>query len=165
MDRKVYIKGTLISGLIVLALGGWLLHLRVYPPLNEGYNLVPFIAGLISVVLVPLLFYFRSTFAYAFVLNGFMVILGTITMTHFSIVHFSGPLTLNSLLFNTLLPDIAILWGNFAFGRAIFDLELLNTAADPMPKGRYFRYPNNGWWLVHLFGWAVVYALGNILWK
>ncbi len=165
MNRKAYIKLMLIGGLIVLALGGWLLHFRIHPPFKEGYNLVPFIAGIISVVIVPLLFSFRSTIAYAYVLNGMLVILGTITMAHFSIVHFAGPLNFQNLLFGTLLADIAILFGNFACGKAIFDLELLNASTDTVPKGRYFRYPNNGWWVVHLFALSLVYALGNVLWK
>lgn len=165
MNRKALLKVTLLSGLVVMALGGWLLHSGFHPPLMKGYNLVPFLAGLTSIIIVPFLFWFRSTFAYAYVINGFMVILGTITMAHFSIAHFSGPLTLESLFFRTMLPDIFMLWGNFAFGKALFDLELLNAATDTVPKGRYFRYPNNGWWLVHLFAWSLVYALGNILWK
>ena len=115
-------------------------------------------------MIVPLLFYYRQT-AYAFVINGFLVILGTITMAHFSIATHSGPWTLNGLIFKTMLPDILMLWGNFAFGKALFDLELMNTAADVVPKGRYWRYPNNGWWLVHLIAWSAVYALGAILWK
>jgi hypothetical protein len=160
MNRKSYIKATLLGGLIVLALGGWLLHLRLHPPQTEAEYLVPFMAGIISIIIVPLLFSFRPTAAYGYVLNGFLVILGTITMTHFGIVEMKNPLA--------LFPDIALLWGNFAVGKALFDLELLNTAADPLPKPnfwRYWRYPNNGWWLVHLGAWSLVYALGNILWK
>ena len=168
MNRKAYIKATLLSGLIVLALGGWLLHYRIHPPMAHGYDLIPFITGIITIIIVPWLFCYRSTYAYAFVINGFMVILGTITMAHFSLAHLSGPLTVQALFFNTLLPDILMLWGNFALGKALFDLEVLNTAADPLPPltfWRYWRYPNNGWWLIHLVTWSLVYALGNILWR
>ncbi len=165
ISRKESIKTTLISGLVILALGGWLLHIRTHPPLTAGENLVPFIAGILSIIIIPILFWFRSTSAYAYVINGFLVIIGAITMAHFSIVSFSGPLTLSSLLFRTTLPDVLMLWGKFALGKALFDLELLNSATDTVPKGRFFRYPNNGWWLVHLLSWSAVYALGNILWK
>jgi hypothetical protein len=160
MTRKTYLKLTLLTGLVVLALGGWLLHLRFHPPLADADNLVPFVTGIVSIVIIPLLFWFRSTAAYAYVINGFMVIIGTITMAHFGIVKMNSPLA--------LLPDIAILWGNFFVGKALFDLEFLNNAVDPQPRPtfwRYFRYPNNGWWLVHLVAWSAVYALGHILWR
>lgn len=157
MTRKSTLKLTLIAALVFLALGGWLLHLRTHPPLQETENLVPFISGIASVVILPVMFWFRPTLAYAYVINGMLVILGTITMTHFSIVELGTPFG--------LLADIALLWGKFAVGKAIFDLEMLKDDKDIQPKGRYFRYPNTGWWLVHLVAWSVVYAAGNILWK
>jgi len=86
-------------------------------------------------------------------------------MSHFSIAHFKGPVTLDAILFNTLLADIAILWAKFALGKALFDLEFLKSDADTMGKGRFFRYPNMGWWWVHLFALGLVYALGNFFWK
>lgn len=165
MTRKSSLKMTLIAGLVFLSLGGWLLHLRIHSPLVQYENLVPFISGIISIIVLPTLFWFRPTVAYAYVINGFLVIIGTITMAHFSITHFTPPVTLGGILMDTLLADIMLLWGKFAAGKAIFDLELLNTAQDPMPKGRYFRYPNTGWWLVHLVSLSIVYALGNILWR
>jgi hypothetical protein len=157
MTRKQTLKTTLITGLVLLALGGWLLHTRTHPPLADADNLVPFISGIISIIILPLMFWFRPTLAYAYVINGMLVILGTITMTHFSIVKFGQPFG--------LIADIALLWGKFAVGKAIFDLDFIKTDQDVQPKGRYFRYPNTGWWLVHLLAWSVVYAAGNILWK
>jgi hypothetical protein len=157
MTRKNVLKTTLITGLVFLSLGGWLLHTKIHPPLVHGYGFVPFISGIISVIILPAMFWFRPTLAYAYVINGMLVILGTITMAHFSLVKFGSPFL--------LLPDILMLWGKFVVGKAIFDLDLLHTDQDAQPKGRYFRYPNTGWWLVHLVGWSVVYALGNILWK
>ncbi|MFA4906232.1 MAG: hypothetical protein WC645_06980 [Candidatus Margulisiibacteriota bacterium] len=165
MTRKQYIKNTLILGLVVLAIGGWFLHLRIHSPFMVRFGLVPLFSGILSVFIVPLFFLFRPTFAYAYVINGFTVILGTIVMAHFSIYYFNGIWTLPNLLLNTLLADIAILWGKFAVGKALFDLELLNTDKDVMPQGRYFRYPNMGWWLVHLAGWSIVYTLGVMFWK
>ena len=159
------IKETLISSLFFLALGGWLLHLRIHPPEKETYNLVPFIAGIGSVFCIPLLFCFRPTLALAYVLNGFLVIIGTITMAHYSIAHFQGPITPAGIILKTTLADIAILWGKFAAGQALFNLEFLKSEADTVGKGRYFRYPNMGWWGVHLFALTAVYALGNIFWK
>ena len=150
----------LILALVFLAVGGELLHLRIHFPLAHSYGFIPFFSGILSVFIVPLLFCFRSTLAYGYVINGFTVILGTIVMAHFSVVHFHVPLTAFNLLFNTLLADIAILWGKFWIGKALFDLELLSTDKGAAPTGRYFRYPNLGWWWAHLAGWSLVYALG-----
>ena len=32
LTRKAYLRLTLLSGLVILALGGWLLHLRIHSP-------------------------------------------------------------------------------------------------------------------------------------
>lgn len=165
MERKKLLKTTLIAALLLLSLGGFLLHLRVHPPSQDPVNLVPFVAGVLAVAVVPLLFWFDATTAWGYVVNGFLVIIGTITMAHFSLANFRGPVTAEGVLVNTTLADIFLLWGKFAAGKALFDLHLLRSAADTAPRGRFFRYPNMGWWWVHLFGMAVVYALGNILWR
>jgi hypothetical protein len=165
MSRKKLLKATLIAGLFLLAFGGWCLHLRIHPPAKDADNLIPFISGVLSVLGLPLLFCYRPTVAWAYILNGFLVILGTVTMTHFSIVHFQGPVTLTNILLTTTLADIAILWGKFVLGKALFDLEFLRSETDAAPKGHFFRYPHMGWWWVHLFSVAVVYGLGNILFK
>ncbi len=157
MTRKQTLKLTLVTGLVFLALGGAIMHSRFHPPFTEYYNLVPFFSGLVSVVVLPALFWFRPTLPYAYVTNGMLVILGTITMTHFSIVELGSPFG--------MLADVSLLWGKFIVGKAIFDLEIVKDDKDIQPAGRYFRYPNTGWWLVHLFAWSAVYAAGNLLWK
>lgn len=165
LNRKEALKRTLVAALFFLSLGGFLLHLRIHSPGQIPAYFVPFISGIFSLIVLPLLFWFRRTVAYAYVINGFIVIIGTITMTHFSIANFPGPLSLAGIFLDTTLADIAVLWGKFALGKAIFDLHLLRSDADVRPPGRYFRYPNMGWWWVHLVTVTVVYALGNILWK
>lgn len=165
MNRKKMLKTTLVVGLFCLALGGWLLHLRIHSPSKDADLLIPFISGIVSVFCLPLLFWFRRTLASAYIVNGFLVIIGTITMAQFSIVNFKGPVTAVNIITSTLFADISILWGKFAIGMALFNLEPLKSDTDTVAKGRFFRYPNMGWWLVHLFALALVYTLGNILWK
>jgi len=165
MTRKEMIRRTLVAGLFFFALGGWFLHLRIHPPSEEAGHLIPFISGVLSVFCVPVLFCYRRTLVLAYLLNGFSVILGTVLMAHFSIVRFQGPLTLPNVLLMTTIPDIVILWGKFALGKALFDLELLRSETDAASKGRFFRYPRMGWWWVHLAGVAAIYALGNLFWK
>ena len=165
MNKKRLIKIILILGLFAVCLGGWLLHLRIHPLDKNSANFIPFFSGMISVFALPLLFWFRRTVALGYIVDGFLVILGTITMAHFSVAHFEGPVTLTKLITTTLFADIAVLWGKFALGRALYLLEFLKSDTDSLPKGRYFRYPNMGWWWVHLAGMSIIYALGNIIWK
>mgnify|MGYP001586254548 CR=1 FL=1 len=165
MHRKKTIKTVLVAGLFFLALGGWLLHLRIHPLAKDADNIIPFISGIISVFCLPLLFCFGRTVPSAYIINGFLAILGTIIMAHFSIVNFKGPLTFKNIILTSTIADISILWGKFAIGKALFDLEHFKSDQDIMATGRFFRYPNMGWWWVHLFALATVYVLGNIFWK
>lgn len=165
MTRKRKIKATLVAGLFFLGFGGWLLHFRIHPPVKEPEFIIPFISGIGSILFLPLLFCFRPTFILAYLVNGFMAIIGTITMAHFFIVQHKDPVTIINVIVNSTFSDIVILWGKFAVGKALFDLEFLKSDTDMAAKGRFFRYPNMGWWWVHLFALAIVYVLGNIFWK
>jgi len=165
MTKKKKLKIMLLAGLFFLALGGWLLHNRIHPYNKIEENIIPFVSGIVSVFCLPLLFCFRPTLVLAYLINGFLAIIGTIAMAHFSIAHFQGAVDFFNIIVNTTLADIAILWGKFAVGKALFDLEFLKSETDVAAKGRFFRYPNMGWWWVHLFGASAVYALGNIFWK
>jgi len=120
---KKKIKILLIFGLFFVSLGGMGLHYAIHPFAKTGYGWVPFIVGLISVLVIPLLFYFRKTLNLAYLLNGFAVIIGTITMAHFSLV------------IRPLWPDILILMTKFVIGRAIFCLEIYPLDANPKVKG------------------------------
>ncbi len=165
MNKKLKLKNTLILGLFFLGLGGWLLHTRIHPISKDKDFLIPFATGITSILILPLLFWLKRTIGFAYVLNGFIAIIGTVTMAHYSVLNFKGPVSLVNILFTTTLADIFILWGKFAIGKSIFDLETLKSDADIAAKGRFFRYPNMGWWWIHLIAVASVYAIGNIFWK
>lgn len=165
MNRKKGIKAVLVASLFFLALGGWLLHLRIHPLVKHADNIIPLISGVLSVFCLPVFFWFKPTITLAYITNGFLAILGTIIMTQFSIQNFKGPATPGNIILTSTLADIAILWGKFAIGKAIFDLEYLKSYQDVTAGGRFFRYPNMGWWWAHLFALAGVYTLGNIFWK
>jgi hypothetical protein len=165
VSARTYTKSTLLLGLLVLSIGGLLLHSRIHPVGANYSNLIPVISGLLAVLAVPFLFCFRRTTAYGYVLNGFLVITGTITMSHFSIAHWPNPATVQAVLLNTTLADILILWSKFFVGKSLFDLEFFGYEAAREKKGRSFRYPNMGWWFVHLGTVSIVYYLGHILWR
>ena len=151
---KKKIKFLLIFGLFFMSWGGGWMHYSYHPFAKTGYGWVPFIVGLISVLIVPILFAFKKTVHWAYLLNGFAVIIGTITMTHFS------------LAVHPLWADILILWGKFAIGRAIFCLEVYPPDARPQVRGwNLIRFPNMGFWYVHLVAWTAVYLLGHFIWR
>ncbi|MGA2914675.1 MAG: hypothetical protein ABSE89_01460 [Sedimentisphaerales bacterium] len=165
MTVRTYIKTMLLVGLVTLSIGGILLHTRIHSVKTNYSNLVPAISCILSILVVPALFCFKKTISYGYVLNGFLVIVGTITMSHFSIAHWPNSLTLQAIFINTLLADILILWGKFFVGKSIFDLEFFGYDANREKKGVTYRYPNMEWWLVHLVAVSIVYYIGFMLWR
>ncbi|MFH0803423.1 MAG: hypothetical protein V2A78_13700 [bacterium] len=165
MTIRAYARSILLLALITLSLGGFLLHLRIHPASQNSSNMVPVISAILSILVVPLLFSFKKTIAYGYVLNGFLVIVGTVTMAHFSVVHWPSPTTLKSLILMTTLGDILVLWSKFFVGMALFNLEMFGYAPDKEKKGKTFRYPNMGWWLIHFVSISLVYYLGNLFWR
>jgi hypothetical protein len=151
---KKRIKLLLVFGLFFVSLGGGMFHYAFHSYTKFAYGWVPFIVGLISVILIPLLFYFRKTLNLAYLLNGFAVIIGTITMANYALV------------MRPIWPDILILWSKFVIGRAIFCLEVYPLDSNPKVKGwNLIRYPQMGFWFVHLVAWSLVYFLGSYFWR
>jgi hypothetical protein len=165
MTRRIYVKSMLMTALITLPLGGLLLHLRIHSVADNPSNVIPVIAGILSVLVVPLLFACKKTVQYGYVLNGMLAIIGTIVMAHFSLAHWPAPSTAVSIITKTLLADILILWTIFLVGKALFELETFGYDPDKPKKGVIYRYPNMGWWFVHLIGTSLVYTLGHYLWR
>ncbi|MGD0168440.1 MAG: hypothetical protein ABSE54_01795 [Smithella sp.] len=166
MKKKDYLQRTLLLSIFFLALGGWLLHLRIHPLAKDAENIIPAAAGFISVIIIPVIFMFRSTISFAYLFNGMTVIIGTITMTHFSIENPPPAWTLQTILFGTCLPDIFLLWGKFAVGKALFDMEaVVQHPDDPVHGGRFFRFPNMGFWYAHVVTLTTVYLIGLYFWK
>jgi len=163
MTQERFVKTTLLAALIALSLGGWLLHLRIHPVEKALINLAPCISGIIAIVLVPLLFLKKQTAAYAYVLNGMQVIIGTLLMARFSFLNPPEHLTLAALFLKTTLPDILLLWGKFAVGKALFDLEMFGFTADLPRGGKSYRYPHMGWWWLHLAAISCIYCIGLLL--
>jgi len=80
---------------------------------------------LIDVVLVTALFMSRKTAVYGYLLNGLIVIYGTIFMAHFSISEMTAKsVPVSSMLLKSTLADIGIAWGDFFVGKALYDLYM-----------------------------------------
>lgn len=87
-----------------------------------------FIIPLIDVVIVTALYLSRKTVVYGFLLNGMIVIYGTVFMAHFSIADLvakSAPL--QDWIFKSTLPDIGIAWGDFFIGKALYELTIKSS--------------------------------------
>ena len=98
-----------VLGLWCFALGGLLLHARIHPPNKEAFNWFAVGFALFNTVVLPWLFFFRRSAPWAYVINATSVIVGVVTMTWFSITHWTAPLTIGNLLLYSTLPDSLIL--------------------------------------------------------
>ncbi len=165
MTRKKNLRNLLIIGLVLCSLGGLTIHFIVNDSGRLQFFYVPLISGLISIFIIPLLFMTRKTVHYGYVINGMTVIIGTVTMIHSSIAHFPVPFEVSNLIFKTLFADICILAVKFFIGKALFDLEMFGADPKSEYKVKWYRYPNTGWWGVHLVTISIVYTIGHLLWR
>jgi hypothetical protein len=84
-----------------------------------------FLFPLIDVILVTALFTSRKTSVYGYLLNGIIVIYGTVFMAHYSIAELTAKSApLGDWFLKSTLPDIGISWGDFFVGKALYDLNL-----------------------------------------
>jgi hypothetical protein len=126
-------RRALLGALVLAALGGLLLHYRIHPYLlpDKGHpgqtifrgSFVPAtLLPLVDLIGVTALFLSRRTAALAFLLNGILVIYGTVLMGHFSIATLAprGASPADWLLRSTL-ADIALAWGDFLIGKALYE--------------------------------------------
>jgi hypothetical protein len=133
-------KSTLLTALVLLAVSGLMLHLRIHnfmtadksTPGTFIFDSTRFLATLfplIDVVLVTALFMSRKTAVYGYLLNGLIVIYGTVFMAHFSISEMMAKsIPLSSMLLKSTLADIGIAWGDFFVGKALYDLYMRGTS-------------------------------------
>jgi hypothetical protein len=131
MTRK-----TLFAALFLLAVSGLMLHYRVHnfmipDPLHpetimfDKTRFFSFIFPLIDVLIVTLLFTSRKTVVYGYLLNGLIVIYGTVFMAHYSIAEiYAKSLPSSVWLLKSTLPDIGIAWADFFAGKALYDLMM-----------------------------------------
>ncbi|MDX9715012.1 MAG: hypothetical protein RBT37_06265 [Dissulfurispiraceae bacterium] len=128
-------KRSLLAALFLIALGGFLLHYRIHhfmipDPLNPEnliFSKTLFLASLLPLIdmfVVTSLFIWRRTAAYGYLLNGLIVIYGSILMTHYSIAQFSiKAIPLSDWWLKSTLPDIAILCADFLIGKTLYDIH------------------------------------------
>lgn len=108
-----------IWALILISLGGLGVHLKIHPPLAQLINLVPFLIGLFNILVLPFLFNHRSTVRWAHLLNIGTVVAGSVGMAYYSLIHWTGPVTVQTVVLNSTLPDILILLARLPLGSMI----------------------------------------------
>lgn len=165
MTARTYIRSILLAAIVALSAAGFMIHTRIHLIDQNRSFVVPFAAGILSIAVIPALFWFKKTLAYGYVLNGFLCIIGTVTMGHFAIARWSAPTSPPDILLKSMLIDILIVWGKFFVGKALFELETFGYDPTRSKAGMTYRYPNMGWWAIHLVAITLVYYLGNRLWS
>ena len=108
-----------ILGLILISLGGLLLHLRIHPTSEEASNWIPMIFGVLSIIVLPIMFCSRRTVALAYLVNAITIIVGVVAMTWHSVEHWQGPVTMNAILLESTLADNLILLAKWPLAHMI----------------------------------------------
>lgn len=129
-------KSTLLPALFLCALASLMLHYRIHPvmvadPAHPGltvFDTTHFFASFLSVVdllVVTALFTSRRTAAYGYLLNGLIVIYGTLFMAHLSIAEIMVKgIPFPAMIIKSTLPDIGLAWSDFLIGKALYDAYL-----------------------------------------
>ena len=126
-------RRTLLFALVLVALGGLLLHARIHPflladkdhpaqMLFRGSFVAATLLPLLDVFVVTALFASRRTAPLAHLLNGMIVVYGTVLMGHYSIATLAprAPTPADWLLKSTF-ADISLAWGDFMIGKALYE--------------------------------------------
>lgn len=108
-----------IISLFLIALGGLLLHLRIHPPSKDPDNYAPLFLGIISVFILPFMFNCQKTAVAAYFLNLIAIITGTFAMAFFSINNWNDPVTVKTILLQSTLADILILFARLPLAHII----------------------------------------------
>ncbi|MHC4983240.1 MAG: hypothetical protein ACYTF6_08755 [Planctomycetota bacterium] len=108
-----------IWALIGLSAGGLLLHIRIHPPTESLFNWLPAISGAVTLLVLPVMFNYRRTVAWAYMLNVAAVVVGAAIMAWYSATHWQGPVTWDAVLLKSTLADILILAAKLPLGHHI----------------------------------------------
>lgn len=129
-------KRALLTSLFLLAAAALIIHYRVHnfmvhdkimPEIVrfDATRFLSFIFPLIDVIIVTALFTSKKTAVYGYLLNGMIVIYGTVFMAHYSIAEFIEKAVPPEQWFaKSTFLDIAIAWADFFIGKALYEIYL-----------------------------------------
>jgi len=158
MGRYKEIGGEL-AALVLLSAGGLLMHLRIHPlpsaeiPANPA-NIIPFVFGILGIVVVPLLLCFERTWLTGYLINGFGVVIGSVLMAYLSISSMKSFPGLAGLLTGTTLSVILLALPKLMIAQRI----MLHYR--PLGFGRMFTPL---WWTRHFIYVSAVFIAGRLL--
>ncbi len=124
-----------MTALFILAVSGLLLHYRIHNfmvpdkidpeiVMFDGTKFLSFIFPVIDVLVVTAFFTSNKTCVYGYLLNGMIVIYGTVFMAHYSIAEFTAKaVPAGEWFLKSTIPDIGIAWADFFIGKALYDLH------------------------------------------
>ena len=129
-------RRNLLFGLFLLAAASFTTHFSLHSPLHpaEGQalpNLIASLLALLDAVWVTYLFSRKKTAAWGYLINGLIVIYGTLFMTHFgwSLAGGHGGSFFRYILHPTA-PEILIAWADFFAGSVLYRLWFMEPKAE-----------------------------------
>ena len=162
-----------IAGIVLLGLGGFLIHYRAHWFVQKGafvpYGLAPLCAAVISILVVPWLFASGRRSDLAQLLNGMTAIFGVIMMTHIMIAHANPEHLAKSIFVTGTIPDSLLAAGKWALGQLLFEFDADRLAQrgfdDPSKRAAWWRFLRPGWWGIHLAAMGGVYTAGVFIFQ
>jgi hypothetical protein len=133
------VRHMLLAAMFLLALGALVLHFSTYSPFNENgelnfTNAMASLFPLVDVILVTWLFSRKKTAAWGYLLNGLLVIYGTVFMTHCGWAKVYSPeAPLWRYIVTPTSPNIIIAWADFFMGAVLYKLWFLPTPSAAKP--------------------------------
>lgn len=112
-----------ILAFLFISLGGLILHLRIHPPGESVFFLLPSLIAALNVLVLPLMFAWPPSAPAAFLLTVATVAIGGVGMAYFSASTWLGPVTLWGLASRTTFPDILVLLAKLPLGLVILERQ------------------------------------------
>ncbi|MBM4328652.1 MAG: hypothetical protein FJ118_15985 [Deltaproteobacteria bacterium] len=117
--------------LVALALGGMIVHYKLHPLEAELTHVWPFAFSVADLLVVSLLFAFKSTAVWGLLLNSFLAMLGIIMMTDLGVMSvvngwvkvgfFQNPI---AWMGDTMVSSVATTFTDFLAGLALYSVTI-----------------------------------------
>lgn len=120
---------------ICISLAGLAIHLTLHPVDKSIYYWWASPVNAFSLFVITFLYVRPSTVAWGFMLNAFTVLIGTLTMSYYSLLTLERPLTLYLVLTKSPLAGIIVLWIKVPVAYYILVMMKTGKKSDPEPGG------------------------------
>lgn len=110
-----------IWALVLLSLGGLLLHLRIHPVEASALNWFALGPGIFNILVLPFLFNHRSTASVAYAINWATVLIGISMKILYDVARWEGDVTFGALFLGTTMPHIFLTAARLPIAQVIQD--------------------------------------------